>query len=183
MKQRRKIILFKDVVVLQGPSSCCHCLLCVKQNAIDSVHTHCKYSPSPCSTTCMSLGSCPPINTVTEGFIFYFIHSCNFSSYWHSLGVFPCINSSLDTLPDSKCLLHIFCNVHLTVIGMIWTVILVIKLIRTKTHLWRCGGPARFEFLLSLREEQAVSDNKWNADIDEIFRNYFHSNHIRIWIN
>ena len=101
-----------------------------------STHTYCEYPPSPCSTTCMSFGSCPSINSVTKSLVFNLVEGCNVCSCRKFFWVFPSIDFSFDGLPHVQCFFHIFCNnVHLTVIGIIRKVIPVTKLISTETYL------------------------------------------------
>ena len=85
----RKLIFFKDVVVLQGPSCCYHWEKNVSHWYYIDLLTDCKFSASPCGTTCMSLGSCPSINAVTKSLVFNLVESCNVYSCRNFLWVLP----------------------------------------------------------------------------------------------
>ena len=98
MKPKRKIILFKDVVVLHEPSSWeknrqLQIMLKIQRLMSSfitiSTRTYCEHPPSPCSTTCMSFGSCPSINAVTKSLVFNIVESCNVYSCRKFFGPSP----------------------------------------------------------------------------------------------
>ena len=132
MKPKTKIILFKHVVLLHEPSSWeknrqLQIMLKIQRLMssfiIISTRTYCEHPPSPCSTTCMSFGSCPSINAVTKTLVFNVVESWNVYCCKKFFWVLPSIDFCFDWWPHIQSLFHVFYNdVHLTVIEKIGTV-------------------------------------------------------------